>query len=1555
MKNNKLKSPSIFTTLRGSCLSILALLLVVNCAKSKKNINPDDTYSIQELLNSDGTVVSGDYLHGQELKNPDLFLASDEHHRFQTSQIKGSKTLATLLSELPIRIKGKTSTLIGIDKKHLTVYALVSKAQLKNLSIIDQQIALSKKEISTRVSTQKEKINLSKVKASDFLVPLVHLPLKSLGSLDARKNDLGERTRKLEIKANLLASATHITLGSLGSRISTQFTNEKDIYEIFLTEKLNNVLVPNSVLTEKLKIDIALNKKEHVYLQHSGNKLKIYNVVEKDLLAATELRELLNKKSELVKACPASDQDLKSLKLNSCTLLLGYTVDAPIVHSRRMTAGNGESTGEIKADEALSAEEKKDTRLLRIVKNSLAIAADNAKQGLDPQRSIALKNIIGKEFLFRRTLQDSPNSFSASFAGLSGDLEIIKFKTTEKSLQVIRSEALLKTSGNSSVDNEILMELPVSYVVVKRTDSAGNTLVVPELNKVDPENPNAIALINWEDNKIPNTSSALSYYGLENCFSGARSKIISDIDQLLDSERGLLNFTQTSTYPSSTVVDCTGNRFASYFDRVQNNFTFKERFSFYEYVKPVSEEPRLDIPYSAQKKLGFGIFTYSKKKASVDGMTHLEENQVNLPATFDLETHKEITYVLAGLPKLAEIKDPLAKARAQEIRKRVIRGTEEVINDLNKAFIEAHKETGVTVSKTPFKLKLEEDLERGTLGDLDINFIYYVQKATDVGIIGLGGSHPNPRHGYVEAASVFLYGGNMIQASKSIQMQAQAVENHKALTTPIQLPNPPETESGSAPATSGSATPGSAASRAISTLKKTFSGNKAPATPINSQKQLETLVHKFANAEQLKQLRLGKLKKVESLNGLLRGQSLQFNRAYGKMKTLHAEQTQSKGGHFHESEIANIFNKELGNKVSYADFVMNNARKSHICLKQHNPSLSVLDNSASQAKMPVLDIFEGMWKSTLAHEIGHNLGLRHNFHGSYDKANWKFQDDSPESTRNYSSVMDYMVDDHITYDGLGPYDVSAIRAAYTGKIETQAGALISLEKIKENIGKDSWLDISKAEVKRSGNLKNFLYCSDEDASLEPTCKRFDSGSTPLEIVDNIIDNYTSIYGLANFPNKRLNFGPERIGRHIGRLFGNFMTIRQFLEETIYQVQIKGSSQEIVNSYAEAAFKGMSFFQQVIRNPDINPYSINNNTVVGSPTLAVDRFVETQVQSPDGPLLLRIEEKALQDRFFDESTERLQVIGSNWDKVVALMMLTDRNIGFPRYAQYSLNLSYADLMLGAPMEQRSNLTLLKEILRDSVAPMGTTPLGNLMLPPSFKVATSDLMKQYAILGAVAFLDVDALDSSYNNSALFRVFHQLETPEKGVPYITLLGSQNELKYYSAEENVIAYALIQEAQSLQLIVEDVEVKELMTKWLQTIFNQASTPDQVAEAELYLEEKIKDLNLSEENSSLESLAQILPQIINAAQSSVGNMTSRQGMIAVQRLRNQIEALSKDNPLLALALSSIDESVLPGLNSNIAQVIPSNVNEQKFATLLSNLSLSSRIFRSLHPEYFDR
>ncbi|MBI4925472.1 MAG: zinc-dependent metalloprotease [Bdellovibrio sp.] len=75
---------------------------------------------------------------------------------------------------------------------------------------------------------------------------------------------------------------------------------------------------------------------------------------------------------------------------------------------------------------------------------------------------------------------------------------------------------------------------------------------------------------------------------------------------------------------------------------------------------------------------------------------------------------------------------------------------------------------------------------------------------------------------------------------------------------------------------------------------------------------------------------------------------------------------------------------------------------------------------------------EGYFHDMVTHELGHNLGLRHNFRGNLGAS------DVPELGKVSRSIMEYLGRGYRYLDRIGPYDEMAIAYGYTGATPTHA-------------------------------------------------------------------------------------------------------------------------------------------------------------------------------------------------------------------------------------------------------------------------------------------------------------------------------------------------------------------------------------------------------------------------------------------------------------------------------------------------------------------------------------
>ncbi len=173
---------------------------------------------------------------------------------------------------------------------------------------------------------------------------------------------------------------------------------------------------------------------------------------------------------------------------------------------------------------------------------------------------------------------------------------------------------------------------------------------------------------------------------------------------------------------------------------------------------------------------------------------------------------------------------------------------------------------------------------------------------------------------------------------------------------------------------------------------------------------------------------------------------------------------------------------------------------------------------------------------TLIHEIGHNLGLRHNFTASNDVAN--FWPAAKDQLVRSSSVMEYPAfnEDRLTKPGL--YDIAALQYGYADRVTDIDGNVVPLKThmtIEKNLG--------------SKSLKPFKFCTDEHAfwGTDPMCRRHDAGITPLEVVETMVRDYRTEYALYNYRYDRAGIR-SGLGLALSRMFRYYIPLKHIHEK-----------------------------------------------------------------------------------------------------------------------------------------------------------------------------------------------------------------------------------------------------------------------------------------------------------------------------------------------------------------------------------------------------------------------
>ncbi|MDQ3034738.1 MAG: zinc-dependent metalloprotease [Myxococcota bacterium] len=391
----------------------------------------------------------------------------------------------------------------------------------------------------------------------------------------------------------------------------------------------------------------------------------------------------------------------------------------------------------------------------------------------------------------------------------------------------------------------------------------------------------------------------------------------------------------------------------------------------------------------------------------------------------------------------------------------------------------------------------------------------------------------------------------------------------------------------------------------------------------------------------------------------------------------------------------------------------------------------------SMLRHPIFD-------AVTAHEVGHTIGLRHNFSGSYDAVNylpryWELRNDGEMLPRawdpmsaaeidggileySYSTVMDYGVNFVVTdAHGIGHYDYAAVKMGYGDLVEVfdnaaspgdvawlafiqSAGWPVPLRLDSFLAGGEpsahmytEWPDIlggverleQRADVRYTSLVSEpglvrvgiddpfaapdgrpivpYLFCSDEQADLNPDCMRYDQGADAYESMQSVMDNYWNYYIFNNFRRARLGFSPESVASRVhDRYFEKIQRANQIY--SLYRGVFEGifgdsagydrfwTRPDGMGAWTVAVGAGFQMLTRVITAPEPGNYA---SAVRGDGTAALlpadfGEPVAVAVNAFDGRSIETTWDFDAGYYWFDQ----LDRVGYFYDKTIALQVLVD---------------------------------------------------------------------------------------------------------------------------------------------------------------------------------------------------------------------------------------------------------------------------------------------------------
>lgn len=557
-----------------------------------------------------------------------------------------------------------------------------------------------------------------------------------------------------------------------------------------------------------------------------------------------------------------------------------------------------------------------------------------------------------------------------------------------------------------------------------------------------------------------------------------------------------------------------------------NDLSFKTRF-FYSLVKldKLATPDYKPVYYQGLDRAFYGFFNDAKEKRTPTGEAGVQGSTYQLLNRF-APNKPSIDYYLSDNYHDKE----------NALYKRV---TLESIADINKSLAN----TGVP------KIRIvNPDKKAGVhTGDLRYNVLNLITDPVDNGLLGYGPSASNPLTGEIVHAHVNQYAGVIRSATRRTWEQLVMRYNRQEIKRPDEF----DPAANKAPAQDSQASPNAVSQSADNLAIRELSADEIQGVMERAPgSQLYSDTHKHTwntNHPDLATQSFNKRQKHLELLAEQSAYSIEFMWLSTQSKGLIKGIDYQAGGYFADDQ--------------------------HLTLKKWD------DLSAAQQSEVSDAIAAHMFRSTLIHEFGHNLGLRHNFMGSMDKAN--FYSAAEAKTKGmdkipaYSSIMDYaasVFDELPTY---GKYDIAALRFGYGRQVEaditnktsnTTQKKYLSLAKLDSELTKnfnayprgivqqmrdtyktsDELKDIQLADDE-SLNLAQYQFCTDEHTTTSITCNRFDEGTDIKELTEFRIQRYKDSYETSNKRNGRQSFYQFHQYNYFHRRLSEFLNIRDVVE------------------------------------------------------------------------------------------------------------------------------------------------------------------------------------------------------------------------------------------------------------------------------------------------------------------------------------------------------------------------------------------------------------------------
>lgn len=818
------------------------------------------------------------------------------------------------------------------------------------------------------------------------------------------------------------------------------------------------------------------------------------------------------------------------------------------------------------------------------------------------------------EYLYIPMTYGTPREVVAADPFYKGNEKIVKLRFVKEGLEVYEPEKDDRFQNNDLNDKPVLF-LPGKHKSYKcQEDDYGDCTLKTDFNND----------LEWEERKIFSPKpenlqvkevNSLDLFTLESdpCLTNTDTELVEKTIQ-----NGVINIELEKTYKTSTSWRCIAEL---YLDDTVNmsgfsNAGFKVQFH-YSLVRldDLVDPNYRPIDYPIQEHRTFGFFKNLKKR---------------LGDYFDSRRKDEDYLLNRWSPNKSNIVYYLSETFNEPGQELIKKATYDAIKGINRSLSEAN---------TGLKIVLKEggDVKPG---DLRKNVIQLITDPLSNGLLGYAPTVTNPRTGEIVHGHINMYSGVLKSMTRRVwdNMVTHTERKHKERLKQRQRNN--QLRQG----------PSAPSRNAPFDEDDVRQANDAAGPQRNySYQKIDSLGH-LGNSDDLSAL----LNRADHARLSQKTKRSQRNNYVEREKLTDLEKRYKR----EEDRLDrwarnNAYASEFFKIAHTVKAVLPGVKDIPGALDSRGVLLSWTDLNDRQKKQASDIIVPHAYTSTFVHEMGHNLGLRHNFAGSFDQEN--FYTDEQAKARGlhqapaYSSIMDYSYSEMNESTIFGKYDVAALRLAYAREVELKNGAFVkvpeTLTKLKEQLAPQAreFREVENQQ-RQAGNpeaaeeaarqaqkfeLRNYRFCTDSNAGLSASCNRFDEGSSLVEVGKHLAQRYEDSYQTMNFRNGRNDFDD---GRLINITLWNmryFEKVRDLFEEWEFFVDIFGQDMMVqgcsprdlarfpvckqINDRRDAAILAGEFFLNILKTPDHTCLVIDKDDRSKRTPINLQEFYEEEIQ------------------------------------------------------------------------------------------------------------------------------------------------------------------------------------------------------------------------------------------------------------------------------------------------------------------------------------------------------